>query len=326
MSGYTKVSKVFICRNDYDVEDDSQIQKEYYRFLSQLNGLKIRLPLYDGSFSPLLQIRIREINYPDKLHIAREKGFYHQETSMFSIVVSGNWPLAGDRGRRFERYSALSDLDEISSKLICALSIYYPGSTKAFYSYAPSAPIGSFDFSCINYFEEIPHYLENIGIPRTPRKSLIEFISWTFERTGFWSKRAITNIDQALCLLTNMYHRMFSIENDGDLIWCVAGIESLFSDSSQGVSAQLRRRIKILMPELAKNITDKTINKIYAYRSRLVHGDIKVGSRFGEDWLDDTDMDVIDIHTVASSILIKSIHECCDRNLSKLSYAENIAN
>jgi hypothetical protein len=54
----------------------------------------------------------------------------------------------------------------------------------------------------------------------------------------------------------------------------------------------------------------------------LVHGDIKVGNRFGHDWVDYDDPEYGENFELASTILIKALHRAAQYGLGTVEFQE----
>ncbi len=73
------------------------------------------------------------------------------------------------------------------------------------------------------------------------------------------------------------------VENDkAKLFWCMLGIETLLATGTESISNQIRLKSAIILG--VPNAYNKKINKLYAYRSRLVHGDLDFPAKFSSDY------------------------------------------
>lgn len=319
----TRITKVFICHPYHDDFDAGPAYRAYRRFLTEINGLTVSVPLLEG-WSPPLRIGVRHQNYQDVLYLSRHALMpVRAYEDFFYLTVAANWPISCTEDRRIERALAVQQMTEVATKLMVALSIYYPASTRAQFAYTAAHPDDGLNFTCISSLEDCANFLLRGELPLRPALSPIQWLEWTFAREGFWRGKARTNLDQALALATHLHHHQLSIDGIDDFVWCMAAIEALFTDSAQSVGDQLRRRIGVLLPELAEAVSKKAIGRLYGYRSRLVHGDIKVGNRFGHDWNDDAhDREYGDNFELASTILIKALHKAAEQGLNQIKFAD----
>jgi len=105
----------------------------------------------------------------------------------------------------------------------------------------------------------------------------------------------------------------------------MAAIEAMYTSSTAAISDQLKRRIKFVLPDYQHAFTKKRLSDLYSYRSRLIHGDIAVPSRFAEVSDEESEADRYDeSFTVATSIAIKTVHRAAELKLDRIAFEETL--
>lgn len=109
--------------------------------------------------------------------------------------------------------------------------------------------------------------------------------------------------------------------NTGDLFWIMLGIESLLAEGSQGMTKQIKDKSILILgePEEYK----KKLNKLYDYRSRLIHGNINIFPSFYTDF-ESFDIEYSDYLDFAISILIALIRELIFNGENKFEFELNL--
>jgi hypothetical protein len=165
---------------------------------------------------------------------------------------------------------------------------------------------------------------EDIGISQYVMNSIdfayihIEKIEWPsvispkLQKTLNWLRKFEINLHSSskspAGRAINAFSHIFSYElfetDSAKLFWCLLGIEALFASNNNGIMEQIRQRIQIVFGE-PKEFKRK-INKLYEFRSRLIHGDLDFPAKFSED-VDNYEYEYWDYVSFATSLLMSSI-------------------
>ncbi|MET2826606.1 hypothetical protein [Mesorhizobium shangrilense] len=109
-------------------------------------------------------------------------------------------------------------------------------------------------------------------------------ISWVFAQNGMLSGYSDTPASKALNYCTRLFVR--SIRNDeiSDLVWALAGIEALLVDGGRSSIGQLKNKLEALF-RAHSNVKWllESIDRMYAFRSKMVHGNRQIRSVFRDD-------------------------------------------
>lgn len=101
------------------------------------------------------------------------------------------------------------------------------------------------------------------------------------------------------------------------LFWVMLGIESLLADGSQGITKQINDKSILILGEPKEY--KKKLNKLYDYRSRLVHGDLDIFPSFYTDF-ESFEVEYNDFLSFAISILIALIRELISKRNDKFEF------
>jgi hypothetical protein len=177
------------------------------------------------------------------------------------------------------------DLELTIQSFFCALAIAYEGAVR------PTQNVwiqdGSEHGADRTYFsiihESIEFLRERNAFPKIDIK-LDTVINWTFAQNGIFDGYSDTPGSRALNYFTRLFVPSFRNDELSDLIWALAGIESILVESGRSSVGQLREKLGALfvgqidLPWLSKMIGD-----LYKFRSRMIHGDRQIRSFFRSD-------------------------------------------
>jgi hypothetical protein len=144
-----------------------------------------------------------------------------------------------------------------------------------------------------------------INWPIIKSLNLIDTIDWYLkfdihpdDKSTNRAHRAINSFSQ---LIDNLVSR-----NSDYLFWVMLGIEALLAEDIQGISKQIREKSTLILGKPTE-YTSK-LNKLYDYRSRLVHGNYNIFPRFYSEY-ETYEEEYEDYLAFATSILIALIRE-----------------
>jgi hypothetical protein len=96
------------------------------------------------------------------------------------------------------------------------------------------------------------------------------------------------------------------------------GLEALYADGAQGVMQQLIGKSRLLLGEHQKS--KRLIQSMYQYRSRLLHGDMKIANRFNEADAEGYFSESYDSGLLATAVLVASLQQLVKRDTQTLGW------
>lgn len=174
-----------------------------------------------------------------------------------------------------------------------------------------------------NYLGLVSGHREHLNLPNFPTLALEQCYDWV-RNIGCVAERSPgTKVANAFNAFTNLFFRGGDHNYEADLIWAMMGIEALLV-SSNSIQRDIRTRLPFLYDE---KVSDKQINELYDARSRYIHGQMPIHSKWShsgskvkvrkkEVWLD--------IYTgTAVFWLVSLLQELCRRDLADIEFVEN---
>jgi len=159
-----------------------------------------------------------------------------------------------------------------------------------------------------------------MGWPKIRNNTLTETIKW-FEKYQIHSDhRSKNELNRAI----NAFSRLFGNlkrEGSADLFWIMLGIESLLVEGNQNITSQFREK-SILILGKPKDYKRK-LNKLYEYRSKLIHGSFDIFPRQFTDYKN-FEVEYADYVSFSLSILIALIRELIHKQKTKFEFALKI--
>ncbi|MES2113094.1 MAG: hypothetical protein V4577_30365 [Bacteroidota bacterium] len=153
--------------------------------------------------------------------------------------------------------------------------------------------------------------------PVLPGLKLIEVLNWLNDYKIKFYSSSKSPASRALNALSHIFNKDLSETDTAHLFWCMLGIEALFSKGSNGISDQIREKIKLVLGEPAE--FKKKLTKLYGYRSRLIHGDIDFPAKFSIDHKN-FEMEYWDYTAFATSLLLASIKGLIENNIDHFTF------
>jgi hypothetical protein len=111
------------------------------------------------------------------------------------------------------------------------------------------------------------------------------------------------------------------------LLWALLGLEALYTRGTTELGSQLSAKTQLLLGE--QQDFKKAITRMYAYRSRLTHGDVSIPMHYCEyeglaeyeSFLDE----VCDQNYLAANVLASSLQALVVRGMTALDFEWRIA-
>lgn len=162
-------------------------------------------------------------------------------------------------------------------------------------------------------------------------------ISWPiskgvgFEQLIWWMEKHKINLytrsnnaaSRAINACSHMiFSRLGSFDAD-HLFWCMLGLEAMYAKGSSAVSEQIREKTVLVLgsPKEYK----KKLNQLYAFRSRLIHGDLNITPSYGMDH-ENYGKEYGDYLAFGTSILLQSIRELVRNDITSFEFSFNWSN
>ncbi|RUW59822.1 hypothetical protein [Mesorhizobium sp. M7A.F.Ca.US.008.03.1.1] len=210
------------------------------------------------------------------------------------------------------------DLQKIINNFGCAINIARPGC----FSFNPSDSesdrhrgIGAFN----GFWRYIHTMNDKVGWPTFRQFSTPSVWDWYSKMPGVVTGDTSSGVSRALSIYTRLFRQHYMSDELQDIVWSVAGIESVLGESGYTIVGALKSKLKVIFPgiETAKIDIEKSIGKMYGIRSSLVHGSERLNGRFNLDEPKSTD----DIHeTFAACILLGLIQVAYQRKIDEFKF------
>jgi hypothetical protein len=165
---------------------------------------------------------------------------------------------------------------------VCSLMIAFPGTVR------PTENVWllegkQFKFShryVSTIHESVEYLVENGMMPRTdndPEKVR----RWIFSQNGVFDGYSDTPAARSLNYFTRLFAERFHDDELTDLVWALAGIEALLVEGGRSSVGQLKEKLAAIFgTDSSLEWMRKMTDKMYNYRSRMVHGNRQIRSAF----------------------------------------------
>lgn len=95
---------------------------------------------------------------------------------------------------------------------------------------------------------------------------------WLQKVPGFNNDFGLTKVGRAIAAFTHLFRRRGPTTFGEVLLWALLGLEALYTRGTTELGSQLSAKTQLLLGE--QQDFKKAITRMYAYRSRLTHGDV----------------------------------------------------
>lgn len=133
-------------------------------------------------------------------------------------------------------------------------------------------------------------------------KTTIDWFTKNNLHTDYNSKNKLHRAVNAFSYLFSKLHE----KDSSNLFWVMVGIEALLAEGSSNILNQIKTKSSLILGHPVEY--KKKLDKLYDYRSRLVHGDFDFPAKFSSDY-DTFEEEYWDYLSFATSILIALIRE-----------------
>jgi len=148
-------------------------------------------------------------------------------------------------------------------------------------------------------------HANKIKWPTIRNIKLIDTINWFHKFSIHPDNKSKNNAHRAINAFSHLFGGLKREESD-HLFWVMLGIESILAKGINAISNQIREKSTIILGKPTEYT--KKLNKLYDYRSRLVHGDTNIYPIFYGDYFSFKN-EYDDYLAFGTSILIALIRE-----------------
>src|SRR5262249_24449457 len=161
---------------------------------------------------------------------------------------------------------------------ICSLMIAFPGAVR------PTDNIWLLDgrrYDFRSYYlstiNESIEYLRENGLRPIDKIEPDKVVRWVFSQSGIFDGYSNSPAARSLNYFTRLFDKEFHNDELSDLVWALAGIEALLVEGGRSSLGQLKEKlIAIFGTEENSGWLRKMTDRMYGYRSRMVHGDRQI--------------------------------------------------
>lgn len=176
-----------------------------------------------------------------------------------------------------------------------------------------------------HYLDFANQYIEDENTNKIEKLSLAECYDWVVKNGSLLSGASKeSRFSKAINAYSHLFYDSDIGDPDSEIIWSMIGLEAIYVNS-ENVQKNLRDNLPMF---LKIKITKKEINNLYSARSRFIHGQTDIYSRWSDDarhiMVNKKPHDLGDFQCFASYLLIVSLQEACRRELRDIRFVENI--
>lgn len=186
-----------------------------------------------------------------------------------------------------------------------------------------------FDFETVPLFtlcqEMDSVIISKIGWPKLELMEPIIVWNWLEKYFDGFENFSSSRTQRAVFSFTQIFD---DLQNDShiDFIWGMIGLEALFAQDKNGIQQQLNEKIQVILGDLKD--FKKIIKQLYNYRSKFLHGDLDIPSKFQADEMFDKKLDFIfkyeEMKSLAIAILIASFQYMVKNNVNEINFKYEI--
>ena len=184
---------------------------------------------------------------------------------------------------------------------------------------------GKFKFETVPLFticqEMDSVILSKVGWPKLESMEPIMVWNWLEKYFDGIENFSSSRTQRAIFAFTQIFD---DLQNDShiDFVWGMIGLEALFAQDKNGIQQQLNEKIQVILGELKD--FKKIIKQMYNYRSKFLHGDLDIPSKFQVDEMFEKNLDFIfkyeEMKSLAIAILIATFQYMVKNNLDELKF------
>ncbi len=215
-----------------------------------------------------------------------------------------------------------SDLDKFAGDIVLASTIALPG---ALYPNEIQYIINGKQH--INYIgpDVISAVREDFAKTAWPpfvHLPLKQTLAWLRRIPGFEDGFPTGNLGRAVAALSHVLGYNNSESEGPSLMWAMIGLESLYTRGREGLSEQLREKVKVLLG--SPDLDAKRFKGLYVYRSKFIHGGLDIPLHYtpydGLDAYQESILDTYHAQLTATAILIATLQKMVVDDRSDLDF------
>jgi hypothetical protein len=203
----------------------------------------------------------------------------------------------------------VGDLEKLAGDLVLAASIAEPGALE------PTEILCRVEGETESRLNLKPTHIyparreaEEKGWPQLESLRLDTCLEWLRRIPGFLEGVPYGALGRAVSAASKLLGFDAPAPGEG-LMWCMIGLEALYTSGHEGLSAQLLEKAQVLLGQLQAH--KKAFKGLYPYRSRFIHGDLDFPLAYTPyDALEafmKSEMHLYDIELLSTAFLIGSL-------------------
>jgi len=184
---------------------------------------------------------------------------------------------------------------------------------------------GEFSRSISGYYSDLDdailHAREEVGWPKVKTLPIENVWNWFKQLDGLEWGIGKGRIGRAVAALSYLVGDDCAREADLDIVWALLGLEAIYCRGNSGVMNQLSEKCQALLGPLEKK---NIIQKMYALRSRVLHGNLDLPVRYtkfdadpdNEAFFEDT----YSAAQLAMVMLVATLQQIVERDLKEVNF------
>ena len=145
---------------------------------------------------------------------------------------------------------------------------------------------------------------------------------WLQKIPQFNDDLGVSVVGRAVAAFTHLLRRRDPTAVGEVLLWALLGLEALYTKGTAELGSQLAEKTQLLLGE--QHDFKKALTRMYAYRSRLIHGDVPIPMHYCEyEGLSEYETfldEVEDQNYLAANVLVSSLQELVTRDEAELRF------
>lgn len=162
-------------------------------------------------------------------------------------------------------------------------------------------------------------YEKDMIWPQINRLAIRKVWNYIKYETSILTKKSETKIENGLNAFS------YLIENNSDsmqsLFWAMSGIEALYAEGEIGIGYQIDMKAKHIFGEPIEN--KSLLKKLYNFRSKFLHGNMKIPINYGwlsEDDEDEYDEEFYNMKCLATRLLTATLQMIIKKDLKRFDF------
>lgn len=261
-------------------------QTEFERFIKELPKFSndpILIKLLDDNSENKLELEKIEFSFiigndnPEILELSSKKSAFYIEWIEYFLVIEVTLNRVYD-----DPYFYTITANFYLKRLVLLLNltfatpiVFLRGLVKIKTEYATETDylMNSFDFAY--------EHGNNIKWPSIIGLNLEATLNWFIKFNVNLHSSSTSPSGRAINAFSHLFNYELHETDSSHLFWCLLGIESLFAVGTNNISDQIRQKLQIVLGEPRE--FKRKLNKLYEFRSRLIHGDLNFPPKFSID-------------------------------------------